>query len=75
MNEHIVTDILDYFVMNKHDHCLAEDMKKTCEDIDGDPNDCIGCWLYYFMHGAWWEHEPEDVWDRADREYHNRYDR
>ena len=75
----LINDILDYFVMNKHDHCVAEDHDMVCEDLYEDneikPNMCIDCWLYYFKKGEWWEYEPEDVLDRADREYHKRYDR
>ena len=70
-NDLLINDILDYFVMNKHDHCVALDHGLTCDDIDGDSNDCIGCWLYYFKKGEWWGEEPEqDMFDlaRARRE-------
>lgn len=66
MNEQIVYDILDYFVMDKHDHCLAEDKGLCCEDIaDGK---CMDCWLEYFKHGAWWEKEHEPDPDRKWKE-------
>ena len=70
-DELLINDILDYFVMNKHDHCVAEEHGLTCDDIDGDPKDCIGCWLYFFKKGEWWENEPEQDWfdlARARRE-------
>lgn len=66
----LVSDILNYFAIDRHEHCVAEDHGLLCEDIDGDTSDCAGCWFYYFTHGRWWEEEYEPDPDRKWKEMH-----
>ena len=72
--DELVNDILDYFVMNKHDHCVAEDHDMVCKDLYEDneikPNMCMDCWLYYFKKGEWWDKEYEPDPDRKWKEMH-----
>lgn len=66
--EQLIDDILDYFVISKHDHCVAWDHGLCCDEITSGNTECEDCWRRFFEEGRWWEEEYEPDPDRKWKE-------